>query len=121
MCGNVIALEISHKYIKVAFGTTENGQVLVNYVKKVPINHFLENGVIKEKALLVKELQKVNPVIDDDYRFNELINNVSLVLPPYGLEVYQTKQITSVISPETARRVFTPSLSFTFQWNPWAG
>ena len=100
MKNNVIALEISHKYIKVAFGTTENGQVLVNYVKKVPINHFLENGVIKEKALLVKELQKVNPVIDDDYRFNELINNVSLVLPPYGLEVYQTKQITSVISPE---------------------
>ncbi len=100
MKNNVIALEISHRYIKVAFGTTENDQVLVNYVKKVPINHFLENGVVKEKALLVKELQKVNPVIDDDYRFNELINNVSLVLPPYGLEVYQTKQITSVISPE---------------------
>ena len=100
MKNDVIALEISHKYIKVAFGTTENGQVLVNFVKKVPIDHLLENGVIKEKAQLVKELQKVNPIIDDDYRFNELINNVSLVLPPYGLEVYQTKQITSVISPE---------------------
>lgn len=100
MKNNVIALEISHKYIKVVFGTNENGQVLVNFVKKVPLDHFLENGVIKEKALLVKELQKVNPVIDDDYHFNELINNVILVLPPYGLEVYQTKQITSVISPE---------------------
>ena len=35
MKNDVIALEISHKYIKVAFGTTENGQVLVNFVKKV--------------------------------------------------------------------------------------
>ena len=50
MKNNVIALEISHRYIKVAFGTTEKDQVLINYVKKVPINHFLENGVIKEKG-----------------------------------------------------------------------
>jgi len=49
---------------------------------------------------LVKDLMRMNPIVDQEYQFDELINNVTFVLPPYGLEVYQTKQITSVISPE---------------------
>ncbi|MBO5577988.1 MAG: pilus assembly protein PilM [Bacilli bacterium] len=100
MKNNTIALEISHKYIKVAFGYVQDGQVFINFVKKAPINHFLENGIIKEKNALVKDLMRMNPIVDQEYQFDELINNVTLVLPPYGLEVYQTKQITSVISPE---------------------
>lgn len=100
MKNNTIALEISHKYIKVAFGYVQDGQVFINFVKKAPINHFLENGIIKEKNALIKDLMKMNPIFDQEYQFNELINNVTFVLPPYGLEVYQTKQITSVISPE---------------------
>ena len=97
---NTIALEISHRYIKVAFGYVQNDQVYVNYVKKVPINHFLENGAIKEKNLLIKELGRINPIVDQEYQINELINNVTFVLPPYGLEVYETKQI-SIASLET--------------------
>ena len=48
MKNNTIALEISHKYIKVAFGYVQDGQVFINFVKKAPINHFLENGIIKD-------------------------------------------------------------------------
>ena len=97
---NAIALEISHKYIKVLFGYVLGKQVIVNYVKKIPVNHALENGVIKDRNALIRELSKNNPIVDSTYHINQLINNAILVLPPYGLEVYQTKQITSVISPE---------------------
>ena len=97
---NAIALEISHRFIKVAFGYANEDNVYINFVKKYPINHFLENGSIKEKDQLVKELSRINPVVDQDYQINQLINNVSFVLPPYGLEVYETKQMTSVISSE---------------------
>lgn len=97
---NTIALEISHRFIKVAFGYTKDEQVYIDFVKKFPINHFLENGAIKEKNLLIKELSKINPIVDPEYQINELINNVSFVLPPYGLEVYETKQMISVISGE---------------------
>ena len=97
---NTIVLEISHKFIKLAMGYVKDDEVFVNFVKKVPINHLIENGMIKEKQLLIKELTKINPVVDQDYQINQLINNINLVLPPYGLEVYQTKQMTSVISPE---------------------
>ena len=78
MKNNTIALEISHKYIKVAFGYVQDGQVFINFVKKVPINHFLENGIIKEKNALVKDLMKMNPIVDQEYQFDELINNVTL-------------------------------------------
>ena len=97
---NTIALEISHRFIKIAFGHVQEDQVYVYYVKKVPINHLIENGVIKEKEELIKELSKVNPVIDHEYQINQLINNVVLTLPPYGLEVYKTKQMTSVTSAD---------------------
>ena len=97
---NAVALEISHKYLKMVFGNVVGKQVIVTYAKKIPLNHSVENGVIKDRTAIIKELSKNNPVIDHDYNFSELIDRAILVLPPYGLEVYQTKQITSVISPE---------------------
>ena len=47
---NTIVLEISHKFIKLAMGYVKDDQVFVNFVKKVPINDLIENGMIKEKA-----------------------------------------------------------------------
>ena len=96
----IVALEISHKYLKMVFGFVQDNQVLVDYVRKIPLNHFLENGVIKDHASIVKELSKNNPVNDANFHFEQLIDNAVLVLPPYGLEIYETQQFTSVISPE---------------------
>ena len=95
-----IALEISHKYIKVAAGFVQDDKVYLDFTKKIPINHLIENGAIKEKDALIKELSRMNPIVDQEYLINLLVNNVSLILPPYGLEVYQTHQMTSVISSE---------------------
>ncbi len=97
---NVVALELSHKYVKVLFGYVHEGQVIVTYAKKVPLEHPLENGVVKDHASIVKELSRLNPVVDNEYHFHQLIDNAILVLPPYGLEIYETQQFTSVISPE---------------------
>lgn len=95
-----IALEISHKFIKVAAGFVQDDKVYLDFTKKIPINHLLENGAIKEKDTLIRELSRMNPIVDQEYLINLLVNNVSLILPPYGLEVYQTHQMTSVISSE---------------------
>ena len=96
----ITALEISHKYLKIVFGYVKDNQVIVNYVRKIPLSHPLENGVIKDHLAIVKELSKNNPVIDNEYHFNRLIDNAILILPPYGLEIYNTTQLTSVISRE---------------------
>ena len=100
MKDSICALEISHKYIKIVFGYAQDGQVMVTFVKKVPLNHAVESGAIRDHAVIVKELSKNNPVMDDTLHFSHLLDDAVLVLPPYGLEIYETTQYTSVISPE---------------------
>lgn len=93
-------IEISHKFVKILIGSVYNGQVIAHYVKKAPIHHLLENGVIVDKESLLATIAKINPIHDEQYNIHELINEAILILPPYGLEVYATNQITSVISRE---------------------
>ena len=93
-------IEISHKFVKVLIGSVYNGQVVAHYVKKTPIHHLLENGVIVDKEALLATIAKINPIHDEQFNIHELINEAILILPPYGLEVYATNQITSVISRE---------------------
>ena len=97
---NVFAIEISHKYIKVVNGFVNKNCVFVNYAKKIPISHLLENGMIIDRELLIKELNKIRSINDQQLHFSATINDAILVLPPYGLEAYRTNQFTSVISPE---------------------
>ena len=100
MKDSICALEISHKYLKIVFGYAQDNQVMVTFVKKIPLSHALESGAIKDRAAIVKELSKNNPIMDESLHFQHLIDNALLVLPPYGLEIYETTQFTSVISPE---------------------
>ena len=79
------ALEISHKFIKIVFGYVQDNQVIVTFVKKIPINHAVESGAIKDRALIIKELSKNNPVMDESLHFSHLLDDAVLVLPPYGL------------------------------------
>ena len=97
---SVCALEISHKYVKVVFGYVQDNQVVVTLAKKYPLNHALESGAIKDRATIINLLSKNNPVIDSSINFEQMIDKAILVLPPYGLEIYETTQYTSVISPE---------------------
>lgn len=97
---SICALEISHRFIKIVFGYVQDNQVVVTFSKKVPLNHAVESGAIKDHAAIVKELSKNNPVMDEVLHFSHLLDDAVLVLPPYGLEIYETTQYTSVISPE---------------------
>ena len=100
MKNKTVVLEISHKYIKIVIGKMKDDEVNVVYCKKVPIHHLLENGTVRDKVTLINELTKLNPLLDDEYHINQMLDDVVLILPPYGLEVYRTNQITTVISPE---------------------
>ena len=100
MKDSVCALEISHKYLKIVFGYVQDNTVVATFVKKIPLHHALESGAIKDHAAIVKELSKNNPVMDETLHFSHMLDEPVLVLPPYGLEIYETTQFTSVISPE---------------------
>lgn len=93
-------IEISHSFIKVVIGSVKDGKVLIHFVNKYPIRQLLENGSIINKEGLLNAISKVNPIDNDYFNIHELIDNAVLILPSYGLEIYSTTQITSVISRE---------------------
>lgn len=100
MKNQTIAIEISHKFVKIVIGKVIDNELVVLFSKKVPIHHLIEHGMIKDKVSLVNELVKLNPLLDEEYHINQMLDDVVLVLPPYGLDIFQTHQLTSVISPE---------------------
>lgn len=100
MKSKITVIELSNRFVKVVIGGVDNDQVVAYYVKKYPIKHVLENGTIIDKESLLATLAKINPINDDQYNIHELIDNAVVVLPPFGLEIFNTSQITSVISKE---------------------
>ena len=74
MKDSVCALEISHKYIKIVFGYAQDNQIIVTFVKKVPLNHAVESGAIRDHTAIVKELSKNNQFIISTFK-PELIDN----------------------------------------------
>ena len=97
-------IEISHGFIKVVIGGSIENKPYVNYVKKIPLNHLIEKGVVVNRNALVEVLAKLNPINDEKYHINQLLDDVVLILPPYGLEVYHTSQSCTVTAKE---RIFT--------------
>ena len=97
-------IEISHGFIKVVIGGSIENKAYVNYVKKIPLNHEIEKGAVVDRAGLVEVLTKLNPLTDEKYHINQLLDDVTLILPPYGLEVYHTSQSCTVTAKE---RIFT--------------
>lgn len=93
-----IVLEISHQFVKILVCNVIDGKPVVNYVKKVPTFYLLDNGMICDKAGLVNVLTKLNPLMDDEYKINLMLNDVILVLPPYGVEMYENQTLTTVFS-----------------------
>ena len=100
MKSRITVIELSNRFVKVVIGSVEQNQVVVHYVKKIPTRHVLENGAIVDRENLLATLAKINPINDEQYNIHELIDDAVIILPPYGLEIYGTTQITSVISKE---------------------
>ena len=88
------------KFIKIVIGSVVDNEVVVLYRQKTPISHVIENGRIIDKETLVDALCKLNPVLSEEYHINQLLDNVVLVLPPFGFEAYNVTQLTSVLSED---------------------
>lgn len=100
MNNQTVVLEISNKFVKIVIGNVIDDEVVISYCQKTPISHVVENGRIVNKQSLVDTLCKLNPVLSEEYHINQLLDNVVVVLPPYGFEEYNANQLTSVLSEE---------------------
>lgn len=96
----VAAVEFSSKKLKLVVGYELDGKVYVLYALTKPYGHIVEAGSITDQQKLAQSLIEVKQISDPSAKLKISISEALMALPPYGLEIFQTKQVTTVISDE---------------------
>lgn len=96
----VAAIEFSSKSLKLVVGYELEGKIYVLYALTKPYGHCIEAGNIVDGHAIVNSVQGIRQLIDPSAKLKITISEALLAMPPYGLEVYQTKQITTVLDTE---------------------
>ncbi len=97
----VAAIEFSSKSLKLAVGYELDGKVYVLYALNKPYGHSIEAGSIVDQTAIASSVASIKQLVDSSVKLKISISEALLALPPYGLEVFQTKQVTTVISDES--------------------
>lgn len=96
----VAAVEFGSKKLKLVVGYELDGKVYVLYALTKPYGHIVEAGRILDRAKIAQCLNEVKQIADPSAKLKISISEALLSLPPFGLEIFQTKQVTTVISDE---------------------
>ena len=97
----VAAVEFSSKSLKIVIGYELEGKIYVLYALNKPYGHIIEAGNILDKTAILNSLSSLKQFSDPLANLKVSISEALLALPPFGLEIFQTKQVTTVISEES--------------------
>ena len=92
------ALEITSSQLKLVIGYVYEGKVVVLYSLTRPIQNIVEAGNIINQEALINELKDISHIKDSNVKLKIGFNEVVLVLPPLGLDVYETQKTTNVVA-----------------------
>lgn len=96
----VAAIEFGSKKLKLVVGYELDGKVYVLYALTKSYGHIVEAGSITDQAKLAQSINEVRQFSDPSAKLKVSISEALLSLPPFGLEIFDTKQVTTVISDE---------------------
>ena len=96
----VAAIEFGSKKLKLVVGYELDGQVYVLYALTKPYGHIVDAGTIIDQQKLIQSINDVKFFSDPAAKLKVSISEALLSLPPFGLEVFETTQVTTVISDE---------------------
>ena len=91
-------IEICSKCIKLVVGYVIDGQVQIIYTTTRNTGLIFDNGVVVDENALLNGLRSLNFIEDAQAKLKITIGEIILVIPPFGLTVYQTKQSTNLVS-----------------------
>ena len=99
----VAAIELSSRQIKVVIGYVIDGDVQIIYTMSKPIGHLVDAGSIPQDnlATLIAKIKQSCSIEDSGAKLKINISDAVIALPPYGLEVFQTKQETTVVTEDS--------------------
>ena len=96
----VAAIEFGSKKLKLVVGYELDGQVYILYALTKPYGHMIESGTILDQQTIVRAISDVRTFSEPSMKIKVSVSEALLCLPPFGLEIFQTKQVTTVLSDE---------------------
>ena len=94
----VAVIEITSNSIKFVAGYELDGKVYVIYTLNKKIGNLVNNGRIIDMPRLVEEIKKISDVQDNQAFIHIKFSEAIVILPPCGLTVYRTSQISNTVS-----------------------
>lgn len=97
----IAAIELSSKKLKLVVGYEIDGKVYVLYTLIKPYGHAIEAGQFVDPNRVSQTISSVREFTDPAAKLKLNISDVLLCVPPYGLGVYQTRQVTTVVTEDS--------------------
>lgn len=95
----ISAIEISDTQVRLAVGYEKEGKVNLIHISERPITGLISRGEIVDFQTLSTIIASMKEFKDDTTKEKISINEVTVVLPSLGLNVYQSTKTTNVVSP----------------------
>ena len=97
----IAAIELGSKKLKLVVGYEIDGKVYVLYTLVKPYGHAIEAGAFVDPNKVSQTISSVREFTDPSAKLKLNITDVLLCIPPYGLGIYQTRQVTTVVTEDS--------------------
>ena len=97
----IAAIELGSKKLKLVVGYEIDGKVYVLYTLVKPYGHAIEAGEFVDANAVSQTIASVREFTDPAAKLKLNITDVLLCIPPYGLGIYQTRQVTTVVTEDS--------------------
>ena len=95
----ITSIEISNTQIRLAVGYVQDNKVNLIHVAERPITGLISHGEIVDFQTLSSILSSMREFKDETTKEKITITEATVVLPSFGLNVYQSSKTTNVVSP----------------------
>ena len=97
----IAAIELGSKKLKLVVGYEIDGKVYVLYTLVKPYGHAIEAGSFVDPNKVSQTIESVREFTDPSAKLKLNISDVLLCIPPYNLGIYQTRQVTTVVTEDS--------------------
>lgn len=95
------ALEITNKAIKLVIGYEINGQVYVVYSLVKSLGKIRDGASFIDPQNTISNLETIKTIKDESARITVNVAEALVAIPPEDLKIYETHQVTTVLSEES--------------------
>lgn len=93
-----VIIEITDTEIRLLVGYVDNNKTHISYIAQRPIKGLISRGRIVDPGTLSQIISSLREVKDPKVKNKYVIDEVTVILPPLGLEILEDTEMTRVVS-----------------------